>query len=63
MAEFKQYTIDTNFFRYHANNNGDNKLSKAAVLFWKAAKEEIEKGEAVILVLAEVIRELENAET
>lgn len=59
MAEFKQYTIDTNFFRYHTNNNGENDLRKAAVLFWETAKEEIENGEAVILVPAEVVRELE----
>lgn len=59
MAEFKQYTVDTNFFRYHSNNNGDNNLRRTALLFWKTAKEEIEKGEAVILVPAEVVRELE----
>lgn len=59
MVEFKQYTVDTNFFRYHAYNNGDTNLRRAAVHFWKTAKEEVEKGEAVILVPAEVKRELE----
>ena len=59
MVRFKQYTVDTNFFRYHANNNGDQNLRRAAALFWRTAKEEIEKGEAVILIPAEVRRELE----
>lgn len=59
MTEFKQYTVDTNVFRYYANDDGAQNLRKAAVSFWKTIKEEIEKSEAVILVPSEVVRELE----
>ena len=59
MKEFKQYTIDTNALRYQTNKTGDPELRLAARLFWRNIQEKTAAGEAVVLVPAEVIRELE----
>lgn len=58
MGNLKQYTIDTNVIRHETNKTGAPNLMKAAKRFWRTIKEEIEKGEAAILVPAEVVREL-----
>ncbi|MFD1030182.1 PIN domain-containing protein [Metaplanococcus flavidus] len=58
MGNLKQYTIDTNVIRYQAGKTVDQILDRAARIFWRTIKEKAEKGEAVILVPAEVVREL-----
>ncbi|ALS79614.1 hypothetical protein AUO94_13700 [Planococcus kocurii] len=58
MENLKQYTIDTNVIRYDTNKTGAPDLKKAAKIFWRTIKEEVENGRAVILVPAEVVREL-----
>ncbi|RNF38880.1 DUF4411 family protein [Planococcus salinus] len=59
MRDFKQYTIDTNVIRHDTNKTGKQELKKAARIFWQTIQEKVEKGEAVILVPAEVVRELQ----
>lgn len=58
MRDLKQYTIDTNVIRYQVSKTGDQILERAARVFWRTIKENVEKGEAVILVPSEVVREL-----
>lgn len=58
MRELKQYTIDTNVIRYDTDKTANRLLNKAAKSFWTDARNEIENGNAVILVPAEVVREL-----
>ena len=58
MGNLKQYTIDTNVIRYQAGKTGDQILDRAARIFWRTIKEKAEKGEGVILVPVEVVREL-----
>ncbi|WP_088006842.1 DUF4411 family protein [Indiicoccus explosivorum] len=57
--DFKQYTVDTNVIRYHANKTGEPDLRLAAKIFWRKIKSEVAEGSAIILVPAEVKRELE----
>ncbi|WP_339252933.1 DUF4411 domain-containing protein [Sporosarcina sp. FSL W8-0480] len=54
----KQYTLDTNVFRYKTNPTGDHALRNSAKSFWKGTLREIQSGEAVLLVPEEVVREL-----
>jgi predicted nucleic acid-binding protein len=56
MADLKQYMIDTNAVRYYVNP--DRQYQKPARRFWRKAREEIQNGEAVLLVPGEVVREL-----
>jgi Domain of unknown function (DUF4411) len=55
----KQYTIDTNVFRYKANPKAEPEHKKAAKTFWKQVLQEIQNGQAVLYVPKEVVRELE----
>lgn len=54
----KQYTLDTNVFRYKATK-AEPQYKKQAKRFWKQVTEEIRNGEAVLFVPSEVKRELE----
>ena len=58
-AELKSYLLDTNGFRYLTNPKEDRDIKKAAKTFWKRALEEIQKGEAILVIPKEVARELE----
>ena len=55
----KQYTLDTNIFRYLTSPDVGGDLIIATKHFWRKAKSEFENGEAVLLVPKEVVRELE----
>ncbi|KON66455.1 hypothetical protein AKG34_26280 [Peribacillus butanolivorans] len=57
MGDVKQYTLDTNIFRYETNPSADH-LQKAARVFWNQIRQEMLDGEAVLLVPKEVVREL-----
>lgn len=56
--DLKQYMVDTNSVRYRVNKA--EAIHKPARRFWNKALEEVQSGEAVILVPQEVVRELKN---
>jgi hypothetical protein len=58
-SELKSYLLDTNGFRYLTNPKEDKDIKKAAKAFWRHAIEEIQNGEAVLVIPKEVARELE----
>lgn len=58
-SELKSYLLDTNGFRYLTNPKEDKAIKKAAKNFWKYAIEEIQNGEAILVIPKEVARELE----
>ena len=58
-SELKSYLLDTNGFRYLTNPKEDKDIKKAARAFWKQAIEEIQNGEAILVIPKEVARELE----
>lgn len=58
-SELKSYLLDTNGFRYLTNPKEDKAIKKAAKAFWKYVAEEIQNGEAVLVIPKEVARELE----
>lgn len=56
---FKSYLLDTNGFRYLTNPKEDKDIKRAAKAFWRHAIEEMQNGEAILVIPKEVARELE----